>query len=90
MGEDFRRRQGCDGAGSSPVAALTDGTVLFECPGRIVTTATARVCGLYQSWDQGRAIGAATVLDESATLVAALRVVGAEVNAHQEAEQRGR
>lgn len=88
MGEDFRRRQGCDGAGSSPVAALTDGTPLFECPGRTVTATTYRVCGLYPSWDKGRAIGAATVLDESATLVAALRIVGAEVQAQESKDGR--
>lgn len=79
MGPDFRLRQGCDGPGERPVASLTDGTPLFECPGRLVTATTARICGLYQSWEQGRAIGAATVLDEAASLVAALRIVGAEV-----------
>lgn len=87
MGEDFRLRQGCDG-GTTPVARLPDGSHLFECPGRIVTRQTAAICGLYPSWEAGRSIGAATVLGESAALVAALRTIGSEINAFQREEMK--
>lgn len=90
MGPDFRLRQGCDGIGSQVVAMLPDGTHLFECPGRAVTAATLRACTLYPLWAEGRSIGAPLALDESATLVAAMRVIGSEVCAYQnEAMTRG-
>lgn len=91
MGDSFRSRQGCDGPSAEPVGYTPDGTPFYECPGRIVTPATYRACSAYPSWEAGRAIGAAALIDESATLVAALRIIGAEMGARQQEEiQRGR
>jgi hypothetical protein len=70
---------------------LPDGSPLFECPGRTLTAETARAASWFESWTNARPIGAACALDESATLVAALRIVGAEVAARQQEElERGR
>lgn len=70
---------------------LPDGTPLFECPGKLASRETARVCALFPSWEAGRGIGAPCAVDESATLVAAFRLIGSEIGARQSEEaNRGR
>lgn len=70
---------------------LPDGTPLFECPAKTVTRQTATVCGLFPSWEAGRAVSALCAVDEPASLVAAFRVIGAELSTRQREEMdRGR
>jgi len=86
MPEDWRKRQGCNGVEAEAVARLPDGSLLYECPGRNLSPSTVRACTLYGHFKEGHSIASGTILGESATMMQAFGIIGAEVARRQNEE----
>lgn len=68
------------------MARLRDGTVLHECPGRMLTPETAAVCRLYPLLECGVLPCSGGALEQPATLMSALAVVAVEVGKYRDDE----